>query len=128
MAMIRCAECFKEISDKAPVCIHCGAPTGFVQLQPPSPPIQAEPQNNAKTNGMALAGLITALASTVLNILFVVGVVGLILSLIGFFQVEEKKERGKGMAIAGILVSMASIIYSFYMFQQYRDIIERFLF
>lgn len=26
MAMIKCAECGKDISDKAPACIHCGAP------------------------------------------------------------------------------------------------------
>ena len=26
MALIRCIECEKEISDKAPVCIHCGCP------------------------------------------------------------------------------------------------------
>mgnify|MGYP002082164609 CR=1 FL=1 len=24
MALIKCPECGKEISDKAPVCIHCG--------------------------------------------------------------------------------------------------------
>lgn len=27
MALIRCPECGKEISDKAPACIHCGHPT-----------------------------------------------------------------------------------------------------
>lgn len=26
MALIKCPECGKEISDKAPVCIHCGCP------------------------------------------------------------------------------------------------------
>jgi len=26
MALIKCYECEKEISDKAPACPHCGAP------------------------------------------------------------------------------------------------------
>lgn len=26
MSLIKCSECGKEISDKAPVCIHCGCP------------------------------------------------------------------------------------------------------
>ena len=28
MALIKCYECEKEISDKAPACPHCGAPKG----------------------------------------------------------------------------------------------------
>ena len=26
MALIRCPECGKEVSDKAPACVHCGYP------------------------------------------------------------------------------------------------------
>ena len=32
MALITCPECGKQISDKAPACIHCGYP---MQEQPP---------------------------------------------------------------------------------------------
>lgn len=32
MALITCPECGKQISDKAPACIHCGYP---LQEQPP---------------------------------------------------------------------------------------------
>ena len=32
MALIKCYECEKEISDKAPACPHCGAPK---EEQPP---------------------------------------------------------------------------------------------
>lgn len=28
MALIKCPECGREVSDKAPVCIHCGCPLG----------------------------------------------------------------------------------------------------
>lgn len=36
MALIKCPECGKEISDKAPVCIHCGYP---MQEQQPIVPV-----------------------------------------------------------------------------------------
>lgn len=28
MALIKCPECGKDVSDKAPACIHCGYPFG----------------------------------------------------------------------------------------------------
>ena len=31
MALIKCPECGKEISDKAGACPHCGCPIGNVQ-------------------------------------------------------------------------------------------------
>lgn len=33
MALIKCPECGKEISDKAPACIHCGFPLSLVEKQ-----------------------------------------------------------------------------------------------
>ena len=37
MALIACAECGKEISDKAAACPHCGAPVAAVaQAEPPT--------------------------------------------------------------------------------------------
>ena len=32
MALIKCPECGKEVSDKAPACIHCGFPLNNIQL------------------------------------------------------------------------------------------------
>lgn len=33
MALIKCPECDKEISDKSPACIHCGFPLGLLKKQ-----------------------------------------------------------------------------------------------
>ena len=33
MALIKCKECQKEISDKAKVCIHCGCPIEEIELK-----------------------------------------------------------------------------------------------
>jgi len=34
MALIKCTECDKEISDKAPACIHCGCPMAEITRLP----------------------------------------------------------------------------------------------
>ncbi len=36
MALIKCPECGKEISDQAPACIHCGYPLNQQQQTPPT--------------------------------------------------------------------------------------------
>ena len=33
MALIKCPECGKEISDKATCCIHCGCPMDYIVKQ-----------------------------------------------------------------------------------------------
>ncbi|HMS23898.1 MAG TPA: DUF4190 domain-containing protein [Candidatus Saccharibacteria bacterium] len=50
-----------------------------------------------KTNALAVIGLVSA---------FFVPLVGLVLSIIGLVQVNKKKEKGKGLAIAGIVSSV----------------------
>lgn len=43
MALIKCPECGKEISDKAPTCIHCGFPISEIKLYNVVRPYLAEP-------------------------------------------------------------------------------------
>ena len=49
MALIRCPECGKEVSDRAPACIHCGCPltpsVPAVQTAPAQPDRSAELEN-----------------------------------------------------------------------------------
>lgn len=62
---------------------------------------QAQNNSYSKMNSMALAGFIVS---------FFFGLVGLILSLIGFHQTRVRGERGKGFAIAGIVIGCLSVI------------------
>jgi len=61
----------------------------------------------AKTNGLAIAGF-------VLSILL--SLVGLILSIIALIQINNSNgtQKGKGLAIAGIVIGAVSMLFTFY--------------
>ena len=94
-----CKNCGKEIDDKATVCVHCGVPTA-----------NAQPQQvvvtSAPSNGFAIAGLVCSFFSFL-------AVVGLILSIVGLrkSKTPEFNGKGKGLAIAGIVISCITLFY-----------------
>ena len=66
-----------------------------------------------KTNGMAIAGFVTALACC--------SPVGIILSSIGLSQINRNpSQKGKGLATAGLIIGIISLIgsimYFFFVF------------
>lgn len=78
-------------------------------LQQPAPQPPQQPSNepssnmahNPKTNVMAIVGLVLA---------FIVPVLGFILSLVAKSQIKKTGEGGKGLATAGIIVSVVLFI------------------
>lgn len=83
-----CKKCGKEIRDDAIVCPYCGVQVGHFTATP-------------KTNVLAIVGFIFA---------FLMPVVGLICSIIGKSKVEECGGNGKGLATAGIVISVIAIV------------------
>lgn len=72
------------------------------QIPPQEPMIgYGSPQNNDKWNGLVIAGFVCA---------FLVPIVGLILSIIGMVQINKNGGKSKGMAIAGIIVSVVVMV------------------
>jgi hypothetical protein len=59
MALIACAECQQQISDKAPACPHCGAPREIAVAGelPATPPVTVTEQTGKSWKGVQLAGL-----------------------------------------------------------------------
>ena len=45
MALIKCAECGKEISDKAEKCVHCGFPIELTKAKCPNCGFERNPEN-----------------------------------------------------------------------------------
>ncbi len=69
-------------------------------------------ENQTKTNGLAVAGFVVSLVSLIINLWGIVGLVGTILSAVGLSQINSKGEKGKGMAIAGLVIGIISIIWA----------------
>ena len=69
------------------------------------------PPEDQKTNGMALAGFICSLAG-LLIFGVVLGLLGIIFSAIGLGKIakDSSKWKGKGMAIAGLIVGVIDIV------------------
>lgn len=116
MALIKCPECGKEISDKATNCPHCGVPMRATQSVPTAPPADAircpschstnvHIANQGFSTGKAVAGFLT------------IGAIGTLAGNIGrdnikvtclncgrtFNPVEEKKKQQQNEAVSELM-------------------------
>lgn len=85
----------------APVGAPGGAPYGGGPAGGP-PPYGSQPPPQG-TNGLSIAGLVLA---------FLFAPIGFILSIIGLIQAGKRGQKGKGLAVAGIIVSLLVMIGS----------------
>ena len=90
-----CRKCGKYIPDDSNVCQYCGEEVivGF------------RPQDNQRTNGIAIAGLITAFLSPLLGWIF--GGIGLKRANAGY--------GGKWISILALIIATANFAFSMYM-------------
>ena len=65
--------------------------------------------NTVKTNSLAITGFIMSIASPALCC-GLLSLPSLIVSIIGLSKVNKTKENGKGLAIAGIIISVITIL------------------
>ncbi|HIU61525.1 MAG TPA: zinc-ribbon domain-containing protein [Candidatus Coproplasma excrementigallinarum] len=111
-----CKNCGKQIDDNSVVCPYCGAETKsqataqqpqYQQPQYQQPQYQQPYQqqySEKRSNSYAIAGFVLA---------FFFALLGLIFSIIGLRKVDECGGSGKGLAIAGIVLSILSMIGAF---------------
>ena len=98
-----CARCGSEMFDEAAICTKCGCPVDGVR----------SPYNHSASNswnGLAIAGFVLSFFSTI---------IGLILSIIAYKQVKETGEKGKELALAGIIISSVAIVIAIIIFILY---------
>lgn len=132
-----CSNCGQKLDDNAVTCPNCGAETGVSpavgaekpaeqageprqqQAQPgterpqgqqgfeqqqayqPYQAQQYQPPRESESNGYAIAGLICA---------FFIPILGLIFSCMGLNRSKKMNGEGKGVSIAGIVISVLAIV------------------
>lgn len=90
-----CNNCGKEIDNNAAICPYCGVVANKNALNSAT--------NINQSNTMATVGFVFS---------FFIAIVGLICSIIGLKRAPELGGNGKGLAIAGIIISIISIIFT----------------
>lgn len=109
-----CKNCGKPVDDNVAVCPYCGTQTAPANTQAAAPapdapaPAPAAPEKPAAPvaetkNTMAIVGFVFS---------FFIPIVGLICSIIGLKKVGLCGGNGKGLAIAGIVISILSWVFT----------------
>lgn len=106
--MAYCSKCGAQVNDDATYCHNCGA--SLENNKPDSQnPWYTQPNspvtNNAGLNKFALLGFIFSALS-----LFLPPALGMAFSIVGLVQIKKRGQRGKGFAIAGIILSAIALI------------------
>lgn len=79
-----------------------------------------------KGNGLAIAGMVVGIVAAILSIFtigVIFGVVALVLSAIGLYQLMNSNGP-KGMAIAGIVLGIFAIAFSYYQLNRVTTALE----
>ena len=135
-----CVHCGSNLEEGSNVCPNCGAKVEdmkeevvetVVVNEPPRQNYagaQAAPKN--PTNGLAISGFIISLVSMILCC-GTLSPISLILSIIGVVDAGKKNGSGKGLAIAGIIISVitilsAIIVWSLVGFGAFAELIEEY--
>ena len=110
-----CTNCGSQIAAGG-FCANCGAqsaPAPTIQTPPPAAPYGSPygaPMGMVpKTNGLAIASLVTSLVCF--------GFVGLILGIVASNQIKNSNgtQTGQGMATAGIIIGAISTLFGFWL-------------
>ena len=109
----KCPYCGEEVPESATKCMYCTAWLNEEQppitpVQPPVQPQTAAAQPVSRKNGISTAGLVLSIVGLALCWVPIVNVIlwflGFLFSFIGVFK------RPKGKAIAGLIISVVSIV------------------
>jgi hypothetical protein len=109
-----CTNCGKEIRDGAAFCSSCGASQQEETTQTVFSAVNTNSSiaQGASYNTMCVLGAVISGISLLLNFWGIVGIAGTIVSTLGLMSCQQKKEKGKMLAITGIGVGACSILYA----------------
>lgn len=113
-----CSNCGKEINNEVAFCPECG--TAQQRTTPPPGANYGSYNNTAANqpylkdtpyNTMCIIGLVVSGISLLLNFYGLVGIAGTVLSVLGLISCKERNERGRNLAVIGIVIGAISILY-----------------
>jgi len=94
-----CQRCGNLLNPGDAFCTACGSSVGMIQQ-----PMYYQQNND---NGMAITGFILS---------FIIPLVGLILSIMGYSRAKYMNDSGKGLALAGIIISSIELFFGLIIF------------
>ena len=109
---MNCTNCGTPLAKDSSFCAACGTPKGAAPAAPAEPtvvnnaPYTANPAPVAQQNGMAIASLVTSIA-TVILCGGLLSFVGAILGHVALGQIKRTGQSGRGLAIGGIATGWA---------------------
>ena len=114
-----CVNCGTKLEKGAKTCSYCGFTVEGADDNSNNNTTNDTTVNTVKNqnvnvqqaNGLAIAGFVTSLVSLICCC-GGISIVSLILSIVGLIQSKKLNDSGKGMAIAGIILSAIAILFS----------------
>lgn len=70
-------------------------------------------KQNDSVSGTIIAGFVLGLISLFLNFFGIVGIIAIVFSAIGLSQLSRTNQKGKVLAIIGLVSGIVSVIYTF---------------
>ena len=111
MNKIKCDKCGSEIDGSAKFCPNCGAKIEATEKAERVEVVETVIRNNNTINTTTEAGYnALAIIGFILAFIPKIWVISLIISIIALVQISKTKEKGKGLAIAGIAIASSIMI------------------
>ena len=101
-----CKKCGKEVSYNSSFCQNCGEPIGE-RMEP-----NIVTYDKSKYNTICIVGLVISSISLFLDFVGIMGIIGTVVSVVGLLKAKENNEKGKILAIVGIILGIIEMFYS----------------
>lgn len=115
MNKIKCDKCGSEVDSNAKFCPNCGAKIEPTEKAERVEVVEATVKDNSdnKVNNTEIGYNVMSIVGFVLSFIPIpkFWLVALVISIIALVQISKTKEKGKGLAIAGIAISSLIVIY-----------------